>query len=93
MIFVASSDIIYAQKSAITYNIICIMCHPKGGKSSMKVLLIVLGCLLALFLTFIAIACCKVSGDTDEDAEKRFEEWLKSKREEAAKGDLKEGAE
>ena len=39
----------------------------------MKVILILLGSLLCLFLTSVGIACCKISGDCEEDAEKCYE--------------------
>lgn len=45
----------------------------------MKGILILLGSLLCMFLASVGIACCKVSGDAEEDAERCFEEWLKSK--------------
>ena len=45
----------------------------------MKVILILVVYLLCLFLASVGIACCKVSGDVEEDAERCFEEWLKSK--------------
>ena len=58
----------------------------------MKVFLIILGSLLALFVVSIGIACCKISGDAEEDAERCFEEWLRSKQDDAAKSDPKGGA-
>ena len=36
--------------------------------------------LVTLFFTVTGVACCKISGDAEEDAERCFEEWLKSKR-------------
>lgn len=57
----------------------------------MEVLWIVLGSLLALFVISIGIACCKISGDAEEDAERCFEAWLKSKQEEAPKSEPKGG--
>lgn len=38
-------------------------------------------CLLAGFLGY---ACCKISGDADEDAERCFEEWLKAKEKDSS---------
>ena len=43
----------------------------------MKVILILLGSLLCLFLASVGIACCKVSGD----AEKCYEAWMKVRNE------------
>ena len=53
----------------------------QGGKSPMKVMLILLGSLLCLFLASVGDACCKVSGDAEEDAEKCYEAWIKSRNE------------
>ncbi len=46
----------------------------------MKAVAIILISLLCLFLVITALACCKVSGDAEKDAETCYEEWLKSKK-------------
>lgn len=45
----------------------------------MQVILILLGSLFSLFLASVGIACCKISGDCEEDAEKCYEAWMKSR--------------
>ena len=58
----------------------------------MKTLLIILGSLFALFLAFFGISCCKIAGEEDEDAQRCFEQWQRSKQEEEAKGGPNGGA-
>lgn len=47
----------------------------------MKVILILVGSLHCLFLASVGVACCKISDDCEEDSEKCYEAWMKSRNE------------
>lgn len=48
----------------------------------MNVLAVVLVSLFSFFAAVVGMACCKLSGDCEEDAQGCFERWLKSKGDE-----------